>query len=53
MGRKYKSGLINTGIYPIKHNPIIKDFSQRLSNVGKSKMVIVIAAIANAERFLP
>ncbi|WP_342224639.1 transposase [Rickettsia endosymbiont of Urophora cardui] len=32
-------------IVAIKHNPIIKDFSQRLSNVGKSKMVIVIAAM--------
>jgi len=29
----------------IKHNPIIKDFAERLSNAGKSKMVIVIAAM--------
>jgi transposase len=30
-------------VVAIKHNPIIKDFSQRLSGAGKSKMVIVIA----------
>jgi len=29
----------------IKHNPIIKDFAERLSGAGKSKMVIVIAAM--------
>jgi len=32
-------------IVAIKHNLIIKDFSQRLSSAGKSKMVIVIAAM--------
>jgi hypothetical protein len=32
-------------IVAIKHNPIIKDFSQRLSGAGKSKMVIVIAVM--------
>ena len=31
-------------IVAIKHNPIVKDFSQRLDSLGKSKMVIVIAA---------
>ena len=29
----------------IRFNPIIKDFSKRLSNKGKSKMIIVIAAM--------
>lgn len=29
----------------IKHNPIIKDFAERLRGAGKSKMVIVIAAM--------
>lgn len=29
----------------IKHNPIIKDFAERLSGLGKCKMVIVIAAM--------
>ncbi len=32
-------------IVAIKHNSIIKDFSQRLNLAGKSKMVIVIAAM--------
>lgn len=32
-------------IVAIKHNPIIKDFSQRLGSAGKPKMVIVIAAM--------
>jgi transposase len=32
-------------IVAIKHNPVIKDFGQRLSILGKSKMVIVIAAM--------
>src|SRR4051812_49182052 len=29
----------------IKYNPIVKEFAQRLSTAGKSKMVIVIAAM--------
>jgi len=29
----------------MRFNPIIKNFSERLSNTGKSKMVIVIAAM--------
>jgi transposase len=32
-------------IVAIKHNPIIKDFSQRLGSAGKPKMVVVIAAM--------
>ena len=32
-------------IVSLRFNPIIKDFSERLSNAGKSKMVIVIAAM--------
>lgn len=32
-------------VVAIKHNPIIKDFSPRLSGAGKSKMVIVIASM--------
>lgn len=30
---------------PIRFNPIIKDFVERLSSMGKSKMVIVIAGM--------
>ena len=29
----------------IRYNPIIKDFAERLSNTGKSKMVVVIASM--------
>jgi len=32
-------------IVSLRFNPIIKDFSERLSNAGKSKMVIVIASM--------
>lgn len=32
-------------ILSLKFNPIIKDFTERLSSAGKSKMVIVVAAI--------
>ena len=32
-------------VVSIRFNPIIKIFAERLSNAGKSKMVIVIAAM--------
>ncbi len=32
-------------VVSLRFNPIIKDFAQRLSNAGKSKMVIVIASM--------
>ena len=32
-------------VVSIRHNPIVKDFAERLSKAGKSKMIIVIAAM--------
>ena len=32
-------------VVSLRFNPIIKDFAERLSSAGKSKMVIVIAAM--------
>lgn len=32
-------------VVSIRFNPIIKDFAKRLSNAGKAKMVVVIAAM--------
>lgn len=52
VGRISKTGDANLrkafympAIVAIRFNPIIKDFAERLSSVGKSKMVIVVAAM--------